>query len=134
MLYAANGFNFISCTSKQVVLFLEQIGRQNASYTLYILAHFPQFHRLNLYDVTLEDDSDRILTKFQVYCTRLRTVQLCVDSSHVAVVKLDALENPLIVAEAMKLVDFRLRAIVSLQGITTEAYENKSRNYIRQER
>jgi hypothetical protein len=51
------------CTSEDVTSFLEQIGRNNASYILYICVDFPQFHYLDLHDLTLEDDSVCILAK-----------------------------------------------------------------------
>lgn len=63
MLYAQNRFDFTMCTSEDITSFLEQIGRNNASYILYICVDFPQFHYLDLHDLTLEDDSVCILAK-----------------------------------------------------------------------
>jgi hypothetical protein len=63
MLYAQNSFDFTMCTSEDVTSFLEQIGRNNASYILSICVDFPQFHYLDLHDLTLEDDSVCILAQ-----------------------------------------------------------------------
>ena len=48
-------------------------------------------------------------------------------------VKLDALDHPKIVAEALALVDARFRAFSSLQEIIVEVYEDGPSNHIRRE-
>ncbi|PVH69604.1 hypothetical protein DL98DRAFT_168715 [Cadophora sp. DSE1049] len=63
MLYAQNRFDFTMCTSENVTSFLKQIGRNNASYIVHICIDFPKFHHLDQHDMTLEDDSVRILAK-----------------------------------------------------------------------
>jgi len=47
--------------------------------------------------------------------------------------KLDALDNPKLVAEALSLVDTRLRAILSLQEIIVEVYKDGLSDHIRKE-
>jgi hypothetical protein len=133
MLYAQNRFDFTMCTAEDITSFLEQIGRNNARYILYIYVDFPQFHSLILNDVTLEDDSVRILAKIQSECTKLGTLTTSVRSTNAMEVKLYALDHPKIVAEALALVDTRFRAISSLQEIIVEVYEDGRSNYVRNE-
>ena len=45
--------------------------------------------------------------------------------------KLDALDNPKIVTEALQLVNTRFRAISSLQEIIVKVYKEGPRGYIR---
>ncbi|XTI92297.1 hypothetical protein V2W45_1496829 [Cenococcum geophilum] len=115
MLYAQNRFDFTMCTSEDVTSFLEQIGRNNASYILYICVDFPQFHYL---------DSDY---------TELGALTTSLHSTNAMEVKLDALDHPKIVAEALALVDARFRAFSSLQEIIVEVYEDGPSNHIRRE-
>jgi hypothetical protein len=133
MLHAQNRFDFAMCTSEDVISFLKQIGRNNASYILYICVDFPKFHYLNLHDVTLEDDSVCILAKIQGDCTKLGTLTTSLHSTNAMEVKLDALDHPKIVAEALALVNARFRAISSLQEIIVEVYEDGPSGYIQRE-
>lgn len=48
-------------------------------------------------------------------------------------VKLDALDHPKIIAEALALVDARFRAFSSLQEIIVEVYEDGLSDHIRRE-
>jgi hypothetical protein len=132
MLHAKNRFDFTMCTSEDITSFLEQIGRNNASYISYIRIDFPDFHYLDLHDVTLEDDSIHILTKIQSDCTKLGTLRTSLHITNVMEVRLDALDYPKIVAEALALVDTRFRAISSLQETIVEVYDN-SPSHIRRE-
>jgi hypothetical protein len=133
VLYAQNRFDFALCDSEDVTSFLEQIGRNNASYILHICVDFPKFHYLDLHDVTLEDDSVCILAKIQGDCTRLCTLTTSLRSTNAMELKLDALDHPKIVAEALALVDARFRAISSLQEIIVEVYEDGPSDCIRRE-
>jgi hypothetical protein len=133
MLYAQNRFDFTMCTSKDIISFLEQIGHNNASYILYIYVDFPKFHYLDLHDVTLEDDSLRILAKIQSDCTKLNTLVTSLHSTNAMEVKLDALDYPKIAAEGLALVDAHFRAISSLQEIIVKVYEGGPSGYIRRE-
>ncbi|KAF4633894.1 hypothetical protein G7Y89_g4221 [Cudoniella acicularis] len=133
ILYAQNRFDFTMCTSEDVTSFLDQIGRNNASYILYTCVDFPKFHYLDLHDVTLEDDSVRILAKIQSDCTRLGTLTTSLHSTNAMEVKLDALDYPKVVGEALALVDARFRAISSLQEIIVEVYEDGPSDHIRRE-
>lgn len=114
VLYAQNRFDFTMCTSEDVISFLEQIGRNNASYILSICIDFSKFHYLDLHDVTLKDNSVRILEKIQSDCIKLGTLTTSLHSTNAMEKKLDALDYPKIVAEALSLVDARFRAISSL--------------------
>jgi hypothetical protein len=84
-------------------------------------------------DVTLEDDSVRILVKIQSDCTKLGTLTTSLQSTNAMEVKPDALDYPKIVAEALALVDARFRAISSLQEIIVEVYEDGPSDHIRRE-
>jgi len=123
LLYTQNRFDFTMCASKDVASFLEQIGR-NANYIQHICVAFPKFHYLDLHDVTLEDDSVRILEKIQSDCTKLSTLTACLYSTNGMELKLHALDHPKIVAEALALVHARFRAISSLPEIIVEVYED----------
>lgn len=133
MLYAQNRFDFTMCTSEDVTSFLEQIGHRNARYILYICVDFPEFQHLDLHDVTLEDDSVRILAKIQSDCTKLGTLKTSLRSTNAMEVELDALDYPKIVDEGLALVDARFRAISSLQEIIVEVYEDGPSDHIRRE-
>jgi hypothetical protein len=121
------------CASENVASFLEQIGRNNANYIRHICVNFPKFHYLDLHDVTLEDDSVRILAKIQSDCTKLSTLTTSLHSTNAMELKLDALDHPKIVAEALALVGARFRAISSLQEIIVEVYEDGPSDHIRRE-
>ena len=114
-------------------MFLEQISCNNASYILYIGVDFPKFHYLDLHDVTLKDDSVRILAKIQSDCTKLGTLTTSLHSTNAMEVKLDALDYPKIVAKALALVDARFRAISSLQEIIVKVYKDRPSDHIRRE-
>jgi len=42
--------------SEDVASFLEQIGRNNATYIRHVYVNFPTFHYLDRHDITLEDE------------------------------------------------------------------------------
>ena len=52
-------------------------------------------------------------------------------STNAMELKLDALDNPKIVTEALQLVNTRFRAISSLQEIIVKVYKEGPRGYIR---
>lgn len=131
--YAQNRFDFTECAAEDITSFLGQIGRINANYILYIYIDFPIVHYQDLHDITLEDDSVRILAKIQSDCTKLSTLTTSLYSTNTMEVKLDALDNPKIVVEALALVDTHFRAISSLQEIIVEAYEDGPSDHIRRE-
>lgn len=133
ILYGQNCFDFTICTSEDVASFLEQIGHNNASYIQYIRVEFPEFHYLDLHDITFEDDSVRILAKIQSNCTNLVKLTTSLHSTNAMEVRLEALDYPKIVAEGLALVDARFRAISSLQEIIVEVYEDGPSDYIRRE-
>ena len=110
------------CTSEDVTSFLEQIGRNNASYILHIYIEFPEFHYLDLHDVTLEND-----------CAKFGTLTTSLYSTNAIEMRLDALDYPKIVAEALALVDACFRAILSLQEIIVKVYEDGPSDRIRRE-
>jgi hypothetical protein len=133
LLYAQNRFDFTVSISEDVASFLEQIGRNNATYIQHIYIRFPQFFYLDLHDVTLEDDSLRILAKIQSDCTNLSTLTTSLGSTNSIELRLDELDHPKIVSEALALVDARFRAISSLREIIVEVYENGPSGHIRRE-
>ena len=133
VLYGQNRFNFTMCTSEHVASFLEQIGRNNAHYIWYICVDFPEFRCLDLHDVTIGDDSIRILAKIQSECNKLGTLTTSLHSTNAMELELDALDSPKIVAQAIALVDARFRAISSLQEIIVEVYEDGPSDHIRRE-
>lgn len=130
LLYAQNRFN-LTAHDSELVAFLDQIDRNNANHIRHICIEFPKFRYLDRHDVTLEDDSVRILAKIQSDCTNLSTLTTTLFSTDVMTLKLDALDSPNIVVEALALVNAHFRAISSLQEIVVEMYEERPSTHIR---
>ena len=124
LLYAQNHFDLTTCTFEHVASFLDQIGHNNASYIRLICIDFPDFRDLGQSNVTLKDDSVRILAKIQSDCTNLSTLITSLDSTNAMELKLDALDSPRIAGEALALVDARFRAISSLKEVVVKVYED----------
>lgn len=124
LFYAQNRFNFHSCTPERVALFLEQIGPKNADLIRYIYVRFPEFLRLDPGEVTLKDDSVRILANIQSGCANWSTLRTSLYKTNGIGHSRDAVDNPKVVAEALKLVNTHFRAISSVQEIIVEAYED----------
>ena len=131
LFYAQNRFDFTMGTPEDVASFLGQIGRNNADYIRHISIDFPKFLYLDPGDVTLEDDSVGILANIQSGCANLSTLTTSLYSTNAMELRLDALDNPKIVTEALKLVDTRFRAISSLQEIIVEVYEDGPSDHMR---
>jgi hypothetical protein len=125
LLYAQNHF-YLTAHDSDVVAFLDEIGRNNANYIRHISIAFPEFRDLDRHNVTLEDDSVRILAKIQSDCTNLSTLTTTLFSTDIMTFKLDALDSPDIVVEALALVNTHFRAIPSLQEIVVQIYEGPS--------
>jgi len=128
LLYAQNRFDFSILIPKEVASFLEQIGRINANSIRHIIFNFPALY-LDRHDV----DLNLILAKIQSDCAKLSTLTTRPYSAKNMERKLDALDNPKLVAEALSLVDTRLRAILSLQEIIVEVYKDGLSDHIRKE-
>lgn len=134
VLYAHNRFNFAFCDPDFIPFFLDKIGRDNAKHIRQISIYFPEFHYLDSLDpdeITLNDESFRILEKIQSYCANLSTLTMSLFSINDMVVRLDKLDCPKIVAEALKLVDIRFKAISTLQKIIVEVYEDCASDHVR---
>lgn len=123
VLYTYNRFNFALCHSDDILpSFLDQIGPDNSKHIRHIRIDFPTFQYLDLGDVTLTDKSVRILEKLKDCCGNLRTLTTSRSSTDNMERKLNNLEHPKAVTEALKLVDTRFRAISSqreMEGLTT---------------
>ncbi|KAF2472696.1 uncharacterized protein BDR25DRAFT_283222 [Lindgomyces ingoldianus] len=133
LFYTQNRFNFTMHTPENVASFLEQIGRNNADYIRHICIDFPNFLYLDPGNVTLEDNSVRILAKIRTECAKLTTLTTSLYSTNAMELRLDALDHPKIVGEALKLVDTLFRAISSVQEIIVEVYEDSPNDHIRRE-
>jgi len=131
LFYAQNRFDFTKGTLEDVASFLEQIGSNNAAYIRHICVDFPRFLYLDPDHVTLEEDSVGILANIQSGCPNLSTLTTSLHSTNAMEFRLDDLDNPKIVTEALKLVDTRFRAISSLQEIIVEVYEDGPSDHIR---
>jgi hypothetical protein len=123
LLYAQNRFD-LTANKPQLVAFLDQIGC-NATYIRHICIKFPTFCSLDRHNVTLEDDSLHILAKIQSVCTNLSTLATTLYSTDAVTLELDALDNPNIVVQALAHVNAHFRAILSLQEIVVEIYEER---------
>jgi len=124
LLYTQNCFDFTTCDSEDLISFLSQIGRNNASRIRHFYIDFPDIPNLGTDNVTLGEDCVRVLAGIQSECTNLSTIRTSLRSTNATALKLDALDKPHIVAEALALVDTHFRAITSLQQIIVEVYED----------
>jgi len=131
LLYAQNRFDFATATPEDVASFLKTIGDNNAACIRHICIDFPSLRDLEPGNVTLEEGSDGILANIQSSCANLRTLTTSLSSTHAMELRLDALDNPKIVIEALMLVNTRFRAILSLQDIIIEVYEDGPSGYMR---
>ena len=131
--YARNRFDFTMRILEEVASFLEQIGHNNTDFIQHICLDFPSFLYLDPSEVTLEDDSVGILANIQGSCTSLSKITTSLHSTNTMELRLDALDSPKIVSEALKLVNTRFRAISSLQEIIVEVYEHGPSGHIRRE-
>jgi hypothetical protein len=133
LLYAQNCFDLTRFTFGDIPSFLEQIGRNNAAYIRHIYINFPSFLYLDPSDITLKDKSDHILAKIQSECANLSTLKTSLDSTNTMELRLDRLDYPKVVVEALSLVNTRFRAISSLQEIIVEVYKDGPSDHIRRE-
>ena len=131
LFYAQNRFDFTMGTPEDVASFLRQIGPNNASYIRHICIDFPEFRCLEPDDVTLENDSVGILANIRSGCTNLSTLTTSLYSTNAMELRLDALDSPKVVSEALNLVNTEFRAISFLQEIVVEVYEGGPSDYIR---
>ena len=131
MFYAQNRFNFTKATPEDVASFLGTIGQNNADCIQHVRINFPTFRYLDPGDVTIEESSIGILTSIQSGCANLSTLTTSLYSTNAMALKLDALDYPKIVTEALELVNTRFRAISSLQDIVVEVYEDGPSYYVR---
>jgi hypothetical protein len=131
LLYAQNRFDFTMATPEDVASFLRTIGNNNADCIRHICVDFPSPRNLEPGNVTLEEGSDDILVSIQSSCANLRTLTTSLSSTHAMELRLDALDNPKVVTEALTLVNTCFRAISSLQDIVVEVYDDGPSDSIR---
>ena len=129
--YARNRFDFSMGSPEDVASFLGQIGRNNSDCIRHICVGFPKFSYLDSGDITLEDDSFAILANIQSCCTSVSALTTSPDSTNAMELRLDALDSPKVVTEALKLANTHFRAISSLQEIIVNVYEDCPSDYIR---
>ncbi|KAH6652794.1 hypothetical protein BKA67DRAFT_301437 [Truncatella angustata] len=132
LFYTLNHFDFSTATPGEIALFITAIGT-HSNYIRHIHINFPQFLHLEPGNVTLEDSHIGILANIQSGCTNLSTVTTSLWSSNAMELKLDALDYPKIVNEALKLADSHFRGIPSLQEIIVELYEDGPNDHIRRQ-
>jgi hypothetical protein len=131
LFYTKNRFDFTGRAVEHIRRSFSQIGRYNADYIQHICIGFPAFVvDRESGNVTLENDTDAILTNIQSCCANLRTLTISLYGGD-AISELDAVwlqrdkqENLKVVTEVLKLVNSRLRAISSLQEIIVETDED----------
>ncbi|KAF2864922.1 hypothetical protein BDV95DRAFT_600118 [Massariosphaeria phaeospora] len=133
LFYAQNRFVVCGRDAEEVVSFLDQIGGINAAYIRHIWVSFPGFVDLKPEIITMEEKAECILAKIQSECPHLHTLTTDLHSTAIVEAKLDRLDNPIIVDEALKLVDTRFRAIPSLQHIIVMLYLDEPDNYVREQ-
>jgi hypothetical protein len=126
LFYAQNRFDFYNRTAEQLASFLRQIGLDNADYIRHIFIDFPRFRYTEAGDITLENSSFRILKTIKSSCANLSTLRMPLHVDFMAMeVRFESLSgnNPVLITEALKLVNTRLKAISSLQKIIVEVHE-----------
>lgn len=131
LFYAQNRFDFTLSTPEDVASFILKIGSNNAGYIQHVYVDFPNFTYLDPGDVTLEQDSVSIFAKIQDGCVNLSTLTTSLYSTNAMELRLDNLDNPKVVTEALKLVNTCFRAVPSLRRIIVEVYEDGPSDYIR---
>jgi hypothetical protein len=131
--YAQNCFDLSWSSVERINAFFKQIGRTNASYIRHIRIEFPSFPNLDTHHIVLDSNSVRILQKLQTDCVKLRTLTTSPDSTNDMEVRLEALNNPKIVREVLKLVNARFKSFSSLEEVIVEVYEGGLSEDIRQE-
>ncbi|QKX61717.1 uncharacterized protein TRUGW13939_08872 [Talaromyces rugulosus] len=123
VLYGHNSFDLAGYDFELLARFLNQIGRNNASYIQCIWLGFPCLRDIED-ELTFEDDSSQILTKIQSDCTALKTLMFTPFNTHTMGLELDAIESPEIVTKALSMIDARFRGIASLKEVILEVYED----------
>ncbi|TAQ88223.1 hypothetical protein B7494_g3443 [Chlorociboria aeruginascens] len=131
VLYGQNCFNFTMATPEDLASFLETIGRKNTDCIRHVYIDFPEFHYLDPEHVILEEGSLAILANIRSGCANLSTLTTSLYSTNAMELRLDALDFPKIISEALELVNTRFQTISSLQEIIVEVYENGPSDYIR---
>ena len=131
LFYSQNRFNFTMVTPREVASFLGSIGRSNANYIRHVRVDFPNLRDLEPSNVTIEEGSISILGNIQSCCANLSTLTTSLHSTTAMALKLDSLDYPKIINEALKLVNTRFRAISSIQDIIVEVDEDGPSYYIR---
>ena len=126
LLYTQNRFDFFMATPRDVASFLRLIGDNNANCIRHICVDFPAIRERETGNVTLEGDSDGVLTNIQSSCANLRTFTTSLTSTYAMdlIIMLSIVDNAKIVTEVLPLANTRLRAISSLQDIIVEVYED----------
>lgn len=131
LFYAQNHFDFTMATSSQVASFLKTIGRNNSDHIRHIHISFPEFLNLDAGNVTLDDDSIGLLASIRDGCNNLGTLTTSLDSTQAMRRRLDTLDDPKRVDEALGLVNTSFRDIASLQEIIVEVYQDSPCDDIR---
>ncbi|TVY19295.1 hypothetical protein LARI1_G004808 [Lachnellula arida] len=130
LLYAQNRFDFTSAAPEDVASFLGTIGH-NAEYIRHICINFPSLRHLEPGNVALEEGSIGIFAHIQSRCANLSTLTTALNSTNDTVLQLDALDHPKTVTEALTLVDTCFSAILSLQYVIVQVYEDGPSGYIK---
>ncbi|KAJ5360516.1 hypothetical protein N7517_009707 [Penicillium concentricum] len=122
LLYGHNCFNLSGWQSELIPQFLDTIGSINASHLRCICIHFPGLHIFRD-KVSLDEYSLYILEKIQYHCTNLKKIIAAPGSTNIMEHRLVSLDNPKICAEALGVVDARLREILPLEEIAVKVCE-----------
>lgn len=129
LFYGQNHFDFTTANPVDTIEFLSTIGR-NAGFIRRASINFPNVRNLEPGNVTIEESDSSLLAILQSSCANLSTLTTALDSTNEVALKLDALDHPKLITEALKLVNDRFRAIAPLQAIVVEVYENGPSEYI----
>ncbi|KAL3471632.1 hypothetical protein BJX99DRAFT_21127 [Aspergillus californicus] len=132
LLYGDNRFDLTRSTwePERLFRFFDTIGFVNSSHIRCIRIDFPGLRDLED-DISLEEDSLRILEKIQSHCTNLKTLIVASESTSVMENRLDSLDSPKVCAKALSLVAARFKTISSLRDVIIEVYEEGPNSDIR---
>ncbi|KAF2755604.1 hypothetical protein EJ05DRAFT_478582 [Pseudovirgaria hyperparasitica] len=123
LLYAETIFDFSKCAVHTAISFIDKCGPRNASYMRHLLIKSPLLSEPFHGDDAFPEDIQELLSKIGHCCLGLHTITMELYSANTMEQLIDSAESPMIISKAIELVDYRLRAIPSLETIKIRLYE-----------
>ncbi|KAG8163708.1 hypothetical protein KVR01_007005 [Diaporthe batatas] len=119
ILYGQNRFDFCEVSPRELRTFLNQIGKNNASYIRHVTIDFPGFR--SLYgEISLERDIAATLEAIRGACDNIITITAFAGNNYYRMYPLSALDRQNAAPEVISLINTRFRSMTSLQEIIVE--------------